>query len=285
MYNPIKTKPTSLAFRERTFRIVHAAAESPKAGEAAVILNQRFAPPQAIEDDEGQSAADYRFVFGDLSAELKRVREAMHAANKTHLGQLALIVDLQKRRDNLNDQLFNHYFKARHSLEALFGRERGFEVLAVDGDTPRDPTGLINQVRSTVDFLHDPKIELPDVDLAGIDVDFAPMAIQLATEADDLEAVLTAIDRERKNAESTRMAKNAAITEFDRRYRWVGGGLETYFHLAGMHELADKVRPSARKPGRRAADEDLDPAAVEPTADTEPTDPAEPPSADPADGV
>ncbi len=89
------------------------------------------------------------------------------------------------------------------------------------------------------------------------------------------------IERERKNAESTRMAKNEAIAEFDSHYRWVGCGLETYFHLAGMHELAAKVRPSARRPGRRAADEDLDPAAVETLPDAEPTDPAEPPAAEP----
>ena len=232
----------------------------------------------------------------------------MHAANKDHLGKLALIVDLQKRRDALNDQLFGRYFKARHTLETLFGRERGFEMLAVDGETPRDPTGLIHQVRSTVNFMQEPKIELPAVDVAGIDMDPAAMAIQLTDEADELESVLTGIERERKNAETTRMVKNEAIAEFDRRYLWVGRGLETYFHLAGMHELAEKVRPSTRRSGRRAADENLGPATVEPAtvepavdaepaepaaepaagaepaADAEPTEPAEP-MADPADGT
>lgn len=44
---------------------------------------------------------------------------------------------------------------------------------------------------------------------------------------------------------------------------WVGRALETYFHLAGMHELAERVRPSTHRPGRRAADENLEPDAAE----------------------
>ena len=45
--------------------------------------------------------------------------------------------------------------------------------------------------------------------------------------------------------------------------------LETYFHLAGMHEPADRVRPSARRPGRRAADEDGEEDASETQAEEE----------------
>ena len=196
----------------------------------------------------------------------------MLVANHAHLGQLAVIVDLQKRRDRLQLALFGRYYQARHTLESLFGRQRGFEVLAVDGDTPRDPTGLINQVRSTSTFLQEPKVEGLTVELAGVSVDLPTMGSQLTSDADDLEGVLTELDRERKKAETTRKAKNDAIAEFDRRYLWVGRALETYFHLAGMHELAERVRPSTRRPGRRAADEDVDPDAVEELGDDEQAD-------------
>lgn len=274
-----KTKHSSLAFRERTFRIVHAAAET-HSGEAGGILNQRYARVQAAA--EGQSATDYRLVLTDLGGELEQARQTMLSANHAHLGQLALIVDLQKQRDTLNLGLFDRYYQARHTLESLFGRERGFEVLAVDGETPRDPSGLITQVRSTVTFLEEPKVELPSVDLAGVAIDLTAMARQLGSDADDLEDVLAAIERERKNAETTRKAKNDAIAEFDRHYLWVGRGLETYFHLAGMHEVAGRVRPSARRPGRRAADEDLESAELEAASDGEPTD-SESPASEPSD--
>ncbi len=64
------------------------------------------------------------------------------------------------------------------------------------------------------------------------------------------------IDRARKEAEVTRKAKNDAIDQFDSVFLWVGRALESYFHLAGRHELAERVRPSTRRPGRRAADVD-----------------------------
>ncbi len=277
MYNPIKTKQTSFAFRERTFRIVHAAVET-HGGEAAIVLNDLWSAAAARA--EGQ-AVDYQRVFADLGGELERVRQAMLVANRVHLGQLALIVDLQKRRDAFNLGLFDRYYQARHTLESLFGRQRGFEVLAVDGETPRDPTGLVHQVRSTVTFLQEPRIELPAVDLAGVAIELPAMAVQLTAGADDLEALLAALDRERKNAETTRKAKNDAIAEFDRQYLWIGRGLETYFHLAGMHELAERVRPSSHRPGRRAADEDGEPDAVEAASDQAPEE--EPPGSESAE--
>ncbi len=278
MYKPIKTKHSSLAFRERTFRIVHAVADS-HFGEAGGILSNLYAPTGALAED--QTTTDYRLVLADLDDELAQARQAMISANHAHLGKLALIVDLQKRRDALHLGLFDCYYKTRHTLEALFGRQRGFEVLAVDGETARDPSGLITQVRSTVTFLEEPKVELPAVGLDGVAIELAPMGRQLATEADDLEDVLTAIEGERKNAEATRRAKNDAIAEFDRRYLWIGRGLETYFHLAGMHDVAERVRPSARRPGRRAADENLESAEVEAASEegeAEPGSPASEPS-------
>lgn len=264
MYKPIKTKGSSIAFRERTFRIVHAAVGT-HGGDAAGILNVRWLSAPALA--AGGMVSDYGQVFADLGRELEQSRARMLDANNAHLGQLAILIDLQKRRDELNLQLFDRFYKGRHTLESLYGRTRGFEVLAVDGETPRDPSGLIQQVRSTVTFLEEPKVVLPAPDVDGIAVDLPVLAFQLGTGADDLEGVLRAVEEQQKNAQTTRKAKNDAFAEFDRRYLWVGRALETYFHLAGMHELAERVRPSARRPGRRAADENMEPDAVEAEGD------------------
>ncbi|MCP3959129.1 MAG: hypothetical protein GY719_14865 [bacterium] len=251
MYNPIKTKSTSIASRERTFRVVNAALDT-HTGEATEILNDHFAPDPVVD---GQAVTNYRTVFADLGSELRKARQTMLSANTTHLGQLALIVDLRKQRDGLQEVLFDRYFKARHTIETLYGKSQGFELLAVSGETPRDPTGLVNQVRETVEFLHEPKVEVSAPDLDGVQIDLSTIATQLGSGADELDTALVAIDRERKNGQTTRKAKNDAIAEFDRRYLWVGRALETYFNLAGMFELAERVRPSTRRPGRRAVDE------------------------------
>jgi hypothetical protein len=60
-------------------------------------------------------------------------------------------------------------------------------------------------------------------------------------------------------------------------FLWVGRTLEGLFHLAGLHELAERVRPSTRRPGRRA-EEDPGPGSEESTPEDstseEPTSPS-----------
>ncbi len=189
----------------------------------------------------------------NLGTELRSAQQGMVAANTAHVGQLARIVALQDQRDSLSQGLLGRFLKARHGLEGLFGTRQGFPMLAVAGDTPRDPTGLVHQVRETVDFLRQPKVERPSLDLAGFQIDLVATATQLGGEADELDGVLAHLERARKDADVTRQAKNDAIDRYDSIFLWVARALESYFHLAGMHELAERVRPSARRPGRQPA--------------------------------
>ncbi len=277
---PVRTKSSSIAFRSRSFSVVDAAFET-QADEAIAILNRRYAPPpdggDAPANLEGEVIVDYTGVFDNLGSELRTAHQGMVAANTVHLGQLAQIVALQERRSSLTEGLFGRFLKARHGLEGLFGTRQGFPMLAVAGETPRDPRGLVNQVRETVDFLQKPKVELPPLDLDGFQIDLSATATQLKGEADELDQVLAELDRARKDAEVSRQAKNDAIDQFDDVFLWVGRALESYFHLAGMHELAERVRPSTRRPGRRAADEgsgsDPEPDSSEEAPESSPEEP------------
>ena len=254
---PVRTKSSSIAFRSRSFSVVDAAFAT-QVDQAITILNRRYAPPgdDAPVNDEGGIIVDYAGVFGNLSTELRSAHQGMVAANTAHLAQLACIVALQERRTGLAKGLITRFLRVRHGLEGFFGARHGFPMLAVAGDTPRDPVGLVHQVRETVDFLQQPKVELPSLDLDGIQIDLVATAAQLGGEADLLDQVLVELDRARKDAEVTRQTKNDAIDLFDDIFLWVGRALESYFHLAGMHDLAARVRPSARRSGRRAAEED-----------------------------
>jgi len=243
---PIMTKPSSIDARLREFGVVDAAVET-HGNDGADLLNTRFAA------GEGEPAADYHIVFADLGEELRSARDAMITANDAHVGVLAGIVGMRKERDTLHKVLSGRFQKARHTLENLADPGQGFELLAVSGDTPRDPTGLVRQVRATVGFLEAPKAALPDPGL-GVTVDLTAMAAQLGTDADGLDAVLTALDRERKVAQTTRQAKNDAFAAYDGTFRFVASTLEGLFHLAGLHELAERVRPSSHRPGRPAED-------------------------------
>ncbi len=155
-------------------------------------------------------------------------------------------------------------------------------MLAISGDTPTEPSGLIVQVRDSVNFLEDLKVEPPAHDVPGIELDPPTIAGQLSADADLLDGTLVEVNEAEKQADGTRQAKNEAITAYDRKFLRVARVAESLFHFAGMHELADRVRPSTRRPGRRLAEENGEPTgepdtqAVEAQADTagEPDDQA-----------
>ena len=288
---PVTTKPTSFTTRLRSYGVVHAALAIQSSG-ASEELDQRqrlaLAATRALADEPAAQItepAGYQEIFVHLADELTAAKDSMISANTVHLGQLALIVDLKERRDELKGTLFNRFLKARHTIETLFGSDKRFPVLAITGDTPDDPTGLVAQVRETVGFLRDPKVKAPELDLDGIALDPPTMADQLATGADELDGVLVDINEAEKQADVTRQAKNEAIATYDRKFLRVARLAEALFHFAGMHELADRVRPSTRRPGRRLADEDSqtdsgDSQAEEAQADTA----GEPAAGEPAAG-
>ncbi len=257
MTTPITTKPSSIASRLKSFGVVHAALTT-HSGEAVDTLAQRKAPlaagRAADEPVTGATTSDWE-IFALLAGDLEMAKAGMISANTVHLGQLALIVDLKERRDGLTGTLFNRFSKARRIFETLHGADRRFPVLAISGDTPSDPTGLVAQVRDTVGFLEVPKVAAPPFDLLGVEIDPPTMATQLLAGADQLDGVLVEVDEAEKQADATREAKNVAISGYDRKFLRVARVAESVFHYAVMHEMATRVRPSTRRPGRRLADE------------------------------
>ncbi len=260
MTTPVTTQPSSIASRLKSFGVVHAALRV-QSGEAVGELDPRKATTLARgRRSAGDSAirrigdASYRQVFAHLVAELEVAKAEMISANSSHLGRLAQVVELQGRRDDLKRALYSRFVKVRQTYETLYGSHRGFPVLAVSGRTPRHATGLVAQVRETAGFLAQPRVELPRLDIAGITVDPPATAAQLAAGAGELDGALVDLDTALKLAEVTRAAKNDAIAAYDATFLRVARVAESLFHFAGLHELAKRVRPSTRRPGRRLAE-------------------------------
>ena len=250
MQVPIKTEDRTIAGRLRTANVVDAAMTTHGA-KAADRLDVKHAARRA----EGEPGTDYHALMEvDLRGDLSDAVGKMVAANTVHLGQLAVVNGLQEQRDAQKVELVDTFIQARHAVEHLHGVHRGFQAVGVTGPTLRDPAGLMKQVRETVDFFEAPKVPLA-IRLDGVQVDLPAVARQLSAGATGLQATITEVARAQKQAEETRLAKNDAIDEYDHVYLYVGRTLEGLFHLAGMHELAERVRPSTRRPGRREADD------------------------------
>jgi hypothetical protein len=257
---PVTTKPSSIASRLRSYGVVYAALTT-QSPEATTVLAARRATMLAADSPADEPVLDasedttYRELFDHLAHELEMAKTGMISANSTHLGQLAQIVDLKSQRDGQTGNLSGRFFKTRHTFETLYGSDQRFAVLAISGDTPDDPTGLVAQVRETVGFLEDPKVATPDLDVLGIEIDPATLATQLTADADVLDGVLDGLNRAQKQADVTREAKNVAIKAYDDKFMDVARVAESVFRFAGLYELAKRVRPSTRRPGRRLEEE------------------------------
>ncbi len=60
------------------------------------------------------------------------------------------------------------------------------------------------------------------------------------------------------------------MERYDEQFRWIAGCLESLYHLAGQHKLAERVKPSTRRSGRTEADvkaEESDGSGDEPETD------------------
>ena len=267
MTTPTTTRPSSIASRLRSFGAVCAALRV-QSGKAVNELDRRQAAAL-----EGIGDAGYRAIFAHLAAELSAAKAEMISANSIHLGRLAQVVELRKRRDDLTGALYSRFVKVRQLFETLYGSDWSFPLLAVSGRTPRHATGLVAQVRETAGFLAEPRVELPPLDVAGVTVDPPTTATQLAAGAGELDGALADLDAARKRAEVSREAKNRAIAAYDATFLRITRVVEALFHFAGLHEQAKRVRPSTRRPGRRLADEGPEPdsgatAAPPATAET-----------------
>ncbi len=265
MSTPVTTKPSSIASRLWSFGVVHAALAVQSTEAVHELEGREAAAPAAGRTAAGEptfhalEGGEYERIFGHLASELEAAKDRMISTNSAHLDQLARIVELRERRDGLRDALAGRFLKVRRTFETLYGPGRGFPMLAVSGKTPRTPTGLVAQVRETAAFLEKPRVELPPLEVDGIAVDPPTTAVQLAAGADELDGALVELDEAGKRAEVTRLAKNGAIDAYDRKFLRVARVAESLFHFAGMPELAKRVRPSTRRPGRRLVDDGSQP--------------------------
>ena len=235
--------------------------------EVAGLLDERYgrtAPPPAPAPDEGAEPLDnpenaavafsYQQHIADLTSDLSQARDTLIGAEDQHQRKLALIDALMDQRDDLVGELSKRFFQVRHTIESVFGPGRGFALANVSGTTPEGPDRLVQQAAQTIGFLRDPAVETPAHGLGGVRVDLAQLADDLETPLLALRATLADLARVRKEAQGTLAVKRNAIEEFDGVFGWVSRALESLFHLAGQHALAERIRPTARRRGR-ASDE------------------------------
>ncbi len=233
--------------RQKSASAVVAAAHS-HAARATAALTELFEPVAA----KGQKLPDLSLLFSLSAAALERATGKLVEADVEHERELADDDAPRAKRDELAAEVYADLIELREVVTGLLG-SAAVPALRLTGTTPRDPVVLARLVRDVSAALSSQK--LPKSRVRGATFRADDWVARLEERAKPLEKAIEVVAREAREAEGTLATKNRAMDAFDETFRKVATLLSASLSIAGEDELASRVRPTARRPGRTAESE------------------------------
>ncbi|MGK3969866.1 hypothetical protein WMF38_32200 [Sorangium sp. So ce118] len=236
--------------RDKSSRAVAASAET-HADELAKGIAAELAPCLRSGEKMPDAALLVRLVARRLAADTA----ALVAADDAHERELADDAAPREARDEAAARLRSVLVDGRAAIDAAFG-PAGLRKLLLDGAVPEDPSVLVTTGERVVSALRDAEIKLPKPRRASMKLDRAALADEIAAELPALKKALAKVATEEREKEATLRAKQSAMRKSDKSFGRGAALLAASFTFAGLEDLAAKVRPSGRRPGRTAAEEE-----------------------------
>ncbi|APR83467.1 Hypothetical protein A7982_08816 [Minicystis rosea] len=147
-------------------------------------------------------------------------------------------------------------------LRATFTTVYGAGILGaygLVGETPEDPESILQRAASTAQLLKSrPITETPRQ--PGITIDAPALGDALLARAVELRGALGDIRREEREAQMTLARRDEAVAIWNKRYQGVADIITGIYELVGRADLADRVRPTARRRAGLTEDADTTPA-------------------------
>lgn len=214
------------------------------------------------------TALDFLAVLLFLQALQAEARRKLVAADEAHRNEIADDDGFRQERDAAGADLARRIRTLRDAFRSAYGPTKAKE-LGFDVRLGRTPGALLAQgKRLLANF--DPEQPLPASETPGVSLDLS-LVPPLQAAVTRLETALDDVAREKTEADATQVAKNLAMGEFDDTFLRVARTLEALYTLAGELELAARVRPSRRRPGRtETVDEEPEPQEPDPEPEPPP---------------
>jgi len=228
--------------REKAARVVGAgiAEHSPAMARALMDELRPFADDGVVPDVELLLKLIGRAVAAPASK--------LVAANEVHERELGDDAEPRSRRDNVDGDLRPRVSRLRTLVDGAYGAAGLAQLRLVEAPGP-GPDALRSYVRTASAALVNPDVKLTPLDEGAADIKLGTFAATFAPLLDALETALNDVARERREGETSLVAKQDAMQEHDRKFaRWVAV-VEYIARAAGHDKLANRLRPSTREPG------------------------------------
>lgn len=195
------------------------------------------------------NASDFLAVLLFLQALQADARRKLIATDKAHRDEIADDAGFREERDAATADLAGKILKLRDAFRSAFGPNKSKE-LGFDVRMARTPVAVLAQGLRLLANLNQPEKALPTSNTPGVSLDLESLVPALEAAVTRLQKALEDIAREKTEADATLVAKNLAMKEFDQTFLRVARTLEALYTLAGELDLAARVRPAPRRPGR-----------------------------------
>lgn len=207
---------------------------------------ERIADGLAARFDTPKSATTA--VVTSLVVGMKSATGQLAAAEEAHNAELADDTPVRAEREAKIREVARWIPKIRSDAHTHHG-ESGVAELGIDGDTPEDGQLLAQYATTVRGKLERWRARPSDL---GPDEKFeaARWAVRLGRSLDGLTAALEKGAKETGEAKVTLTARLAATEAFDRTFSAVANVATALLRSVGEQQLADRVRPSAVRPGR-----------------------------------
>lgn len=211
---------------------------------------------------KGEQMPDLALLSQLLERMLASRGQAMEAADSKHNEELADDAEPRGERDEASRDLYAQVVDIKQSTARLFG-DGWVTKLGIPAEIPQDPATLVRLAGDIKKALGEAK--LPKPRLRGVkSFDVQPWIEDIDEPLKRLKKALSDVQREAREAQVTHVAKTRAVTAHDEGFSTGTSFAGALLRLVGEKEHAERLRPSAKRPGMLETGEESEPVAEGP---------------------
>ncbi len=235
---PLKT----VALRVQSCRAVVQAIDA-HSDHLAVVLGATYGP--LLEDGQTMPFPTQLALF---RKQLIKSRDGIVTTDRAYRDQRALESVFRGRRDLTASDVYSRVVGLRQSFTGIYSDDRLAEF-GFARRTPRQADELLEYATHLVERLSDPDLDLSGSVYENYQIDPLPLLAEVVEAVPKLRQAVEALGQQERRSEALLLAKDAGLEKHNQTFLWTARTVESLFRLAGLEEVARRVRPSSRRIG------------------------------------